>query len=838
MAHDDGTPSKIQRTARICRWRAVTPSTLEYSMNDLRFAVRQFRSSPTFSVVAVATIALAIGANTAMFSFVHGMLLRPLPYPEPERIVRVLERLPTGGLNGVSTLNYLEWTNQSAVFEYLAAEVAWRATLTGRIEPIVIRGARVSSHYFDIFGAKAAIGRTFFPGDDQPGQDRVVLLSHPLWESRFGSDPAMLGQQISLNGEPHTIIGVLQKGSPFDRAAAQIWKPLAFEPSNMTRDFRWLGVSGKLKPSVTLEKARAEMGVIAQRIADAHPDSNKGWGIAVDRLADVLIGSHLQTAVTILFAATLLVLLIGCANLANLALARSVSRESEMAVRAALGASRWRLVRQLLIENAVIAACGGAVGVFIGYAMLQWIQSLIPPSAFAPAVDIRMDTSVVLFSSAATIVTALLFGVGPAARTAKTSVVGALKKGSHGSTAHSPGRRVRSVLVVAEVALAFVLVVASGLLMRSFYKLLDVDPGFDPTNVLTAGLPIERQQHPDPVELNAYLDAIKAAVEAVPGVRDSAITSALPLQGWGYGVPYAIAGREVRNDANRRSAFFKIVSPSYFDTLGIKLLRGRLLKTSDTAGGSPVAVINETLAKREFRGENPIGRSMLVREIVPGRTEFRQQIAWEIVGVVAGERITGLGDEISAGMYVSNQQSPTYGLSLIVRADVPPRSLQRAVQLAIARVNRDQALSDVRTLEQIVDESMQANRVTSIILAVFAAIALVLAVGGIYGVTSYTTALRTRELGLRAALGASAGSLRRLIFVGGMRPAVIGLSIGLVGLDAATRVMSSMLYGIANDDPVTIAVVAAALLGVAGLACLLPASRITKTNPMEALRQQ
>ena len=805
-------------------------------LHDLRSSVRLLRSSPGFSAVAIATIALAIGANTAMFSFVNGMLLSPLPYPESDRLVRVLERLPTGGLNGVSTLNYLDWTKQSAVFEYMAAEVAWRATLTGEGEPVVIRGARVSAHYFDIFGARPALGRAFLPGEDQPGNDRVVLLNHVLWEGRFSADPAMLGRAIVLNGVPHTVVGVLPKGGPFDRAAAQIWKPLAFQPSNMTRDFRWLGASARLKPAVTLEQARAEMSVIGQRMANEYPDSNKGWGVAVDRLADVLIGPQLHSAVAVLFAATLFVLLIGCANLANFALARSISRKSEIAVRAALGAGRWRLVRHVLIENVVISACGGVVGIGVGYAMLHWIQSLIPPYTLPPAVDISMDTSVLLFTLTAAVVTGLLFGVAPAAQTTNPSLVSALKDGGHGRTAGSPGRRVRRVLVVAEIALAFVLLVASGLLMRSSFKLLDIDPGFDAANVLTAGLPIDEEQHPDPVELNAYLASIRDAVRAVPGVRETAMTSALPLQGWGYGVPYTIAGRESIDGANRRPAFFKIVSPSYFDALGIRLIAGRVLRGSDLPGGPPVALINETLAKREFPGEDPIGRRILVGEIVPGRTDFGQQIAWEIVGIIAGEKITGLGDEISAGMYVSNQQSPTYGINLIVRAGMPPQSLQRAVRSAIDNVNRNQALSDVRTLEQIVEQSMLANRVTSTILAVFASIALLLAAVGIYGVVSYTAAQRTHEMGIRAALGANAGKLRGLIFQEGMQLASIGLSIGLAGTFATTRVMSSMLYGVGTDDPLTIGVVAVVLSGVAGLACFLPAWRIAQADPMEALR--
>jgi predicted permease len=508
-----------------------------------------------------------------------------------------------------------------------------------------------------------------------------------------------------------------------------------------------------------------------------------------------------------------------------------------MAIRAALGAGRWRLVRQLLIENVVIAVCGGIVGAGVGYAILKWIQSLIPPSTLPPAVDIRMDTSALLFTLTLAVVTGLLFGVAPAARMANPSLVRVLRGGGHGATTNRPGRRLRSRLVVAEIALAFVLLVASGLLMRSFFKLLDIDPGFDATNVLTASLPIRQELHPDPDELNAYLSSISAAVEAVPGVRETALTSALPLQGWGYGVAYSIAGRELMDRADRRRAFFKIVSPSYFDALGITLRAGRVLSDTDRAGTARVALINETLARREFPGESPIGRRILVQEIVPGKTELGREIAWEIVGVIAGEKITGLGDAISAGMYVSNQQSPTYGINLIVRAGMPPQSLQRAVRSAVDGVNKDQPLSDVRTLEQIVDQSRLGNRVVSTLLTSFASMALLLAAVGIYGVTSYTAIQRTREIGIRAALGASAANLRTLLFREGMRLTLIGLVIGLAAMFPATDVLSSMLYGVGTYDVLTIAVVAGVLSGVAGLACFLPARRITKVDPMEALRR-
>ena len=805
---------------------------------DLRHAVRLLRASPGFTAVAVATSALAIGANTAMFSFVYGLLLRPLPYPDADRIVRVLERHPNGGLNGISTLNYLDWSAQNASFEYLAAEAGWRATVTGRDEPFVIRGARVTVHYFDIFGVRPALGRTFLSGEDEPGRDRVVLLSHALWTSRFGSNPAILGQTIAVDGEPHTVVGVLPKGGPFDRASAQIWKPLAFDASSMTRDFRWLGASARLKTGVTLPSARAEMDVIGRRLEAAHPSSNTGWGIAVDRLDAVLIGPQLRAAVIVLFAATLFVLLIGCANLASLALARSISRRNEMAVRSALGANRWRIVQQLLIENVVLAICGGIVGVGIGYVMLLGIRSLIPPETLPPAVDIRLDTTVLLFTLIAALVTGVLFSIPPAAQAVSANLVSPLKEGGRGSTGGRLGRRLHGALVAVEIALAFVLLVASGLLLRSVFNLLAVDPGFAATNVLTAGLPINQAQHPNPIELNAYLASIRTAIDGVPGVRKSAMTSALPLQGWGYGVPYTIEGRSPLDPANRRPAFFKIVSPDYFDVLGIKLRAGRELKDSDTAGSTRVAVINETLARREFRGTDPVGRHIAVRDIVAGKTEFGPPVSWEIVGVIADEKITGLGDDTSAGLYVSNEQSPTYGINLVVQANMPLASIQRPIRSAIDRVNKDQALSDVRPLEDIVSQSMLGTRVSGILLAGFAAIALALAAVGIYGVMSYTARQRTHEMGVRAALGASTWNLRRLIFTRGIRLALAGLAIGFLGTDPATQAMASMVYGVGTDDPLTMAAVAALLLAVAGLACFVPAWRLTKADPMEALRYE
>ena len=395
---------------------------------DLRDAFRVLSRSPGFSAAAIAIVALAIGANTAMFSLVDALLLRPLPYPDPDRIVRVLERLPSGATSGISTLNYLDWVSQSTVFERMAAEAGWDATLTGMGEPVVVRGARASVQYFDIFGTEAAIGRTFRPGDDRAGDHRVVLLNHAIWRSRFGADPSIVGRAVQLNGQAYTVIGVLPRG-PFDRTRTQIWTPLVFDPASLTRDFRWLAGNARLAPGVTLEQARAEMDLIARRLSGAYPDSNEDRGIAVDRLADVLIGPDLRTAVVMLFAATGFVLLIACVNLANLSLARGLARERELSVRAALGANRWQLVRRALAESVLLSVCGGVLGVGIGYALIAWIRSLIPLDALPPAVDIRLDPSVLLFTSLLAIATGFLFGTAPALQTTNTDLVRGLKDG-------------------------------------------------------------------------------------------------------------------------------------------------------------------------------------------------------------------------------------------------------------------------------------------------------------------------------------------------------------------------------------------------------------------------
>jgi putative ABC transport system permease protein len=807
-------------------------------LRDLRHATRTLRQAPGFTIVAVLTLAIGIGANTAIFSFLDALLLKPLPYEGADRIVRVMEKPPRGERNGISTLNFLDWQKDNSVFDFMSAQTGDAVTLTGGTEPVQLRAARVSADYFKVFRIEPALGRTFLPGEDQLGQHQVAVISHTLWVSQFGADPSIVNRTVLLNSEPHTIVGVLPQGSAFDRAAAQLWRPLAFQPSNMTRDFHWLISFARLKDGVTLPQSQVSMDAIGKRIENDFPLSNKGWGVIVERYADTLVGPENRTMVLMMMSATGFVLLIGCANLANLALARGVSREREVVVRASLGAGRWQLIRQFLTENIVLSICGGLLGLVIGYALMNGIQLMMPPFAFAREVDITMDARVLLFAAVVSIFTGLLFGMAPALQATNPDLASSMKEEGRGSSGGVGRRRLRDSLIVAEVALAFVLLVVSGLIMRSFFGLLNIDAGFDSTNVLTMTLPITTEQIPDPEQLNRYLREVRTAVEAVPGVRATAYSCAPPMQGTCYGMPMQVASRPLVELAQRDGGFFKVVSPSYFSALGIKPLKGRMLSDRDTSSSPPVLVMNERLAKRYFPDQDPIGQHILIQKIIPGKTELGADVSWEVVGVIGDEKIGGPTDDRSAGVYVSNEQSPVYRMVLSVRGSVNPLALHTPITAAIRSVNKDQAISDVRTVDQIRDLSMGGRRLVAVLLGTFSAVALVLAGIGIYGVISYNVAQRTREMGIRAALGATERSLLRLILDRGVRLTLIGLVIGAAGAFGLTRLMASLLFGVGARDPLTMVSVAVILAGVAVTASYVPARRATRVDPVVALRYE
>jgi len=807
-------------------------------LKDLQYACRTLLKSPGFTIVSLLTLAIGIGANTAIFSFVDSALLKPLPYPDADRIVRVLEKPPGYPKNAISTLTFLDWQSQNTVFDYMAAQDAEPLTLTGFGEPVQLRGGHASAHYFDILGVRAALGRTFAADEDQRGKEHVAVLSHALWTSQFGADPKWIGRTIQLNSEPYTIVGVLPEGGAFDRSYNEIWTPLAFLPENMTRNYHWFESVAKLKRGVSLQQARAQMNTIGARIAQENPDSNKGWGVVVERFEDVIVDSDLRLSLYVLLAAVGMVLLIGCVNLANLMLLRGAARAREVALRSALGASRARLVRQFLTEAVLLSLTGGMLGIGLGYATMAALKSAIPPYTLPAEVNVTMDGRVLSFALALSVFTGILFGLAPALGATRSNLAISLKEGGRG-TIGGARHKLRAALVVAEVAIAFVLLTGAGLLIRSFFQMQQADLGVDTTNILTAQLPLSDKAYTDPIRLNSYLRELIRNLQALPGVRDAAFASMLPMRGWGYGLPFQIVGQPVVDRAHRDGCFFKMVTASYFQAVGMRLRMGRGLSDRDLAGTPPVTVVNETMVRKYFPNQDPVGQRILVQQIIPGKTQLGPEIPWEVVGVVADERVISLDNKHeSPGMYVTNEQSPVYFGGLVLRAAINPASLEKALRSAVQEVNRDQPLTDVKTLERIKAETMAGDQLRSLLLGVFAALALLLSAVGIYGVISYSVAERTNEIGIRAALGASRGNLLGLILRQGIWMTGLGLAIGIPSALALTRLLATLLFGVGAWDVVTIGSVTGVLVFVGLLACWVPARRATKVDPMVALRYE
>ncbi|HWF48568.1 MAG TPA: ABC transporter permease [Bryobacteraceae bacterium] len=810
---------------------------MEELRSNVLFGLRMIRKSPGFSCVAILTLALGIGGNTAMFSFVNGVLLKPLPYPHPEEIVQVWEKPPKYDRNGISTMNFLDWKNQNTVLSTIAAETGGSFTLSGGQEPVQLRGSRVSAPYFQIFGVKPVLGRAFARDEDQPGKEQVVILSHRIWESRFGSDPHLIGRSIILDNRPHTVIGILPAGTRFDRSWQDIWTPLAFQPQDMTRDFHWMRAWARLKPGVTFAAAQQQMNAIGERIANAYPASNKGWGVKLDRYQDRVVDANLRSSLLVLLAAVGVVLLMGCVNLANLLLVRASAREREVAVRTAIGASSGQLLRQFLTESLLLAAFGGCLGVLIALGAVKLLKLALPPFYLPAEATVSIDVRVLLFTAALVIVTGVLFGIAPALQAIRVAPGDALKEGSRSSTTSAAGRRLRGILIVTEVALAFVLLSGAGLLLRSFYQLQQVDTGFDSTNVITMWLPMDDNQYTKGDQIIEYKTQILDRVQSVPGVRDAAVTSALPMGGWGYGMPFQIVGKPIVDVSNRPGGFFKMVSASYFHTLGMRVRKGRGLSEADRQGTTPVTVINQTMADKFFKNEDPIGKRILVQQIVPAQHELGKDIPWEIVGVVADEKVGDL-DDSSPGLYVPAPQSPTTDAGLVVRGAMDPDRIVKSVQRAIRDVNKNQAITDIKTLEEVKSESLGGNRLRTYLLVVFAGLALLLAAIGLFGVISYTVTQRIHELALRAALGASGFDLLQLVLQNGLALTVIGLVIGLAGSFGLTHLLASLLFQVSPRDPFSLMSAAMILAAVAIAASVLPALRATRVDPMVALRYE
>lgn len=814
-------------------------------MNNIKLAIRQLIKNPGFTFVALATLALSLGANTAIFSFVNGVVLKPLPYSEPERIVRVSEVLPTGQSNGISTLNFLDWKKQNTCFDSISAWSTGWASLTTIENPVQVMGYHVSAHYFKVFGVKAALGRTFVDQEYQTGQNHVVVLSNTVWETQFGGKTNIVGQSIQLDDEAHTVIGVLPPNALPDGTQAgqkdtRIWRPLTFSPDSMTRDNYWLSSYARLKEGVTLEQARAQMDIIGERLSDEYPITNKDWGIRLTPLADTIISGALRQSLYLLLGAVGMVLLIACANLANLSLMRVVGREREIAIRVSLGVSRWALIKQFLTESLLVSLLGGVLGILVSQWAMMGITSMLPAGTLPSEIDVSLDGQVLLFSFLLTMLTGVVIGLFPATQAARPNLTHSLKQGGSGASTSRSHTRIRSTLVTVEVALAFVLLTGSALLIRSLSNLNQVDPGFDSSNVLTFNLPVASNTFPDSVAQNAYFQQISSRLQALPGVTDVAITSALPMKGWGWGLPFQRADQEIVARNSRPPSIFKMVSASYFSVLKMNLLQGRLLSQSDRQGSPLVAVINETMAKRHFPEVDPVGQRILVPALLTDEAGVRigEEMSWEIVGVISNETVDSIAAQTKEfpAIYVSNEQSPGFNQGILIRSANDPTFLGEAIRQALKRINPNQMISEIQTLDAIKTSSLGDNRFRTMLLGAFASISLLLSAIGIYGVIAYTVSQRTREIGIRSALGANQKHILRLVLRHGLALTGLGLLLGIIGALGLNQLIASLLFGVNGRDPITMIIVAGILALVAVLACLIPAKRATKVDPMVALR--
>jgi predicted permease len=809
-------------------------------IQDLRYAVRSLRRSPGFVVVAVLTLAVGVGANTAIFSAVEGVLLRPLPYKDPDRVVFIQEkRAGTGQPNSVSPLNYLDWKTQNTAFEPMAAVRFNFTTITALDTPLQVRGLRVTDRYFDVFGVRPLLGRTFVAGDDGPAASKVAILSQHLWAMRFGSDPAIVGRAVRVDGEPFTIAGVMPAAATVDFFGPEIWMPLSWSGDTLNRDFHSVSFAvARLGNGVSFETARSQMDTIAERISRDHPATNKGWGVVVRPYADLWVTEDFRRSLYLLLAAVGAVLLIGCANLSNMTLARGLAREREVAVRSALGASQSRLVRQFLTENMVIATIGGALGVGLAYVLLGVLLRSVAAYEMPFDLPVAIDGRVLLFTAALSILCGVAFGLVPAISVTRTAYGETLKEGGRAASVGRAGRRWRNALIVSEVALAVALLSSAGLLLRSFYRMQHTDPGFVTTNVLTAGLPIAEAQFSDRLQMNAYLERIVARVRSLPGVAHVALTDALPMHWPPYGTFFQIAGHPEVDRAARPICDFKTVSASYFSTVGLVRRRGRLLSDLDRKDSPLVAVINETMARKYFPHEDPLGQRLVMRQIVPGPAgQFGPDVSWEIVGVIADERFTPFSDGTErAAMYVSYAQSPTPFQLLVIRSTVDVRSMREPVRKAIAGINRDQALSDVLTLDEVMAESESPDRLRTTLLGAFALVATALAAIGVYGVIAFTVGQRTREIGIRRALGASVANLQWLVARDLAVLGAVGTLLGIGVSIGASRLLSGFLFGISATDPATIVSASVLITVLSALGAYLPTRSIITIDPMVALR--
>jgi putative ABC transport system permease protein len=802
---------------------------LEDFAKDVRFGLRTLAKSPGFTLVAVLILALGIGASTVMFTILDAVLLKPLPFPEPERMVRVWETLPNGSPNETTTLTFLDWKRLSALFEALSAERRTRAAVGIGEDLARVHGELVSADYFKVFGVKPRLGRTFASGEDQLGASPVVVLSYSFWQTRFARDPDVLKRDLVIDGESHKIIGVLPAGS-FDRDETVFWKPLIFAPEQMNRDQHLLQVIGRLRAGVSLEQARAKMNMLRASLAPVMA-LYKDWGFAVEPFAQRLVGDTLRRSIYLVFGAVLMVLLIACANVANLVLVKGAARRREMALRAALGAGRGRLIGQLLTESLLLSVLGGAAGVAVASLLLSAATPLLSASLPFTA-DLSLDLRVLGFAAAAVMVVLMVAGLLPALQTSFSELAGLLNQAGRGSSRSSAV--VRRTIVIAEVAASFVLICGAGLLFKSLVKLQRVDTGVRIDHVITMSVDLPSAAYPRPQSATRFYEAVVERLRAVPGVEQASVAQDVPLQGvhWGEGM-----------GLHRGEGFgvgLKLVDPWYFGTFDIPVESGRGIEDRDRAGQPRVVVINQELARQlsdQFGMANPVGRTVLMD--LPGYGPIPESIVnVQIVGVIRNERTGGLQAPQERVAYAPLAQVPRQDLKLVVRTRSDLLAVMPGIREAVRQLDAHLPLGDVRTMEQVKEQSMLWLRQPTWVVGAFAGVAALLAALGLYGVLAYAVTQQRREIGIRMALGARQGDVLSNVLRNSLSMLIMGLAAGLVGAFALTRVLKSLLFNVSALDPVALSVACVLMTLIGILAAWIPARRASRVDPMTVLRDE
>ncbi|MBI2686889.1 MAG: ABC transporter permease [Acidobacteria bacterium] len=796
----------------------------------MRYGLRILWRAPVFTAVAILTLALGIGANTAIFSLVDAVILRPLPIPNPEQVFAVWEDASFAGFpkNTPAPANYYDWKAQNSVFTELAAVRLHSTILTGEGIPESVIGRAVTANFFAVFGVPAAAGRTFTE-DEEARSTPVIVLSWPLFQRRLGGDTAAIGRPILLSGSPYTVIGVMPRSFAFPGPSAEYWIPFEMNAERRAaRDSHYLVVLGRTKPGVHFEQARSDMETIARRLQQQYPASNTNTGAVVEPLKEFL-GGNTKTALWVLLGAAGGVLLIACSNLANLLLSRNLSRQQEIAVRQALGATRRQILGQFAWESLILAGCGGVLGAVLSFGAQRMLLELLPEQLLAFAQP-RANLLQFLFLFGVTVATACFFGLLPALQSTRHDIQQSLKQGQRGAVGDRRSYA-RPLLVIAECALTIILLAGAGLLIKTLMRLTALDPGFDTANLLTMNVPLNRPPYTqDPEKPIAFYDAVLARIRALPGVEEAAFTYQLPFTSIGNSNGFSIEGLPPPPPGTNQDALYRSGTPAYLRMLRPQLLEGRLFDEQDRRDTQPVVVINETLARQYFASGAALGRRVRIS---------RDGVYRTVIGVVRDLRERGYETPLKFGVYVPASQMPRTTLGdLMIRTRTEPMLLAKAVQDAIHTIDKDQPIRRIRTMDEILDTSIANRRQQTVLLGAFAALALLLAVIGVYGVLAYNVSQRTREIGLRMALGASRASILGWVLGSGLRMVAIGLVLGLVGAIAMSRFLRTMLAGIDTSDPQVYVLVAFGLFAVAAIASFIPASRASRTDPIVALREE